>query len=139
MDQELIAYLDQRFRETSQQIEVFREETTSRLDRVEGRLEGVEGGLEGVKEDVRHTQITLEGMRGEIRIVAEGVMGIDERIMALRAEIARDVKRIDNFVHLSHVEMNDRLRPLESWKEQIGQDPVALVREKFGKKPDPPV
>jgi hypothetical protein len=139
MDQELIAYLDQRFRETSQQIEGFREETTSRLDRVEGRLEGVEGGLEGVKEGVRHTQVSLEGMRGDIRLVAEGVMGIDEKIVALRAEIARDVKGIDNFVRLSYSELNDRVRPLESWKEQMGQDPVALVRERFGKKPDPPV
>src|SRR5215208_6245433 len=137
MDQELIAYLDQRFRETSQQIEGFREETTSSLEAVKGRLDGLEEG-------VRYTQITLEGMRGEIRLVAEGIMGLDERLGFLREDMSQKIDEADSFLRLSYADMdrhikesdkffraslaelNARIRPIEGWQERYGRDPVAL-------------
>jgi archaellum component FlaC len=120
MDQELIAYFDERFRESSRQIGELREETVRRFERVD--------------EAIRHTQIMVEGVRSDIQGVAEGVLGLDERIGTLKSDLTREIKEIRNFVHLSHEEMRDRMRPLEEWKNRIGEDPVALVRQKFGRK-----
>lgn len=143
MDQELIAYLDERFSEASQQIEGLRVDMMGRLERVE--------------EAVRHTQVSLEGLHGEVRLVAEGVMGVGERLGFLREDISREAKETDGFLRLSygtmdrHIkdmdqfvrvaisEMNARMRPIEGWQERYGRDPVALIREKYGKKPDPSV
>jgi hypothetical protein len=61
LDQELIAYLDERFRETTQQISSLREETAQRFDRLE--------------EKVRHNGVEIEALRGEIRQVSEVVAG----------------------------------------------------------------
>lgn len=106
--------------ETSRQIGNLRAETMSRFEQVD--------------EAVRHTQVMVEGVRSDLQGVAEGVMGVGEKTEALRSDISREVKDVRNFVHLSHAEMNDRVRPLEEWRNRVGEDPVALVREKFGKK-----
>jgi predicted nuclease with TOPRIM domain len=147
MDQELIAYLDKNFRETARQIEGLREEMIGRFEQVGGRFERVE-------EAIRHNQVSLESLRGEVRLVAEGVMGLDERLGFLREEVSREVKEADSFLRLSYedmdrhikdmdkyvrislLEINSRVRPLEVWRERQGRDPLELIREKFGKKPD---
>jgi hypothetical protein len=58
MDQELIAYLDESFR--------------SLRDDIDRRFEKVD-------EEIRHTQVLVEAGRGDIRMVAEGTYGLDER------------------------------------------------------------
>jgi hypothetical protein len=147
MDQELIAYLDKNFRETSRQIEGLREEMVGRFEQVGSRFERVE-------EAIRHNQVSLESLRGEVRLMAEGVMGLDERLGFLREEVSREIKEADSFLRLSYADMdrhikdmdkyvrislleiNSRVRPLEVWRERQGRDPLELIREKFGKKPD---
>jgi hypothetical protein len=70
MDKDLITYLDGRFRESAQQLASFREETNRSLERVE--------------EGVRHTQVMVEGLRGEVQLLAEGMSAFDEKLVAHR-------------------------------------------------------
>ena len=68
MDQELIAYLDERFRESSRQIKELREETMS-------RFEGVDEATRHTQDGVRHAQVMVEGLRSDLQAVAEGGSG----------------------------------------------------------------
>ena len=76
MDQELITYLDQRFRENAQQIASLREETLLHFERVE--------------EAIRHTRVEVEGLRGEVRLLAEGIASVEERKERDPVEVIRE-------------------------------------------------
>lgn len=114
-DQELIAVMERRFADLAGSIDESRTETRQRFDRlegglgqVEGRLGQVEGGLrrtderldrfetetrqrfDRIDEDLRHTHVRLDSMHGAIRQVAEGVMGVDEKLEAFRADTVRE-------------------------------------------------
>lgn len=94
MDEELRAYLDQRFSEIDQrfssvdqrfdetrlEIHALREETTRRFDWVEGGLGRVEGEIETLKTQVRGAYILIENVQHKIEVVAEGVAGVSERL-----------------------------------------------------------
>ncbi len=72
MDQELIAYFDERFRE-------MRDETARQFEQMGSRLDRVE-------EEVRHTQVMVEGLRSDNRQLAEGIIGFGQRMEDLRGE-----------------------------------------------------
>jgi hypothetical protein len=110
MDQELIAYLDKNFRETSRQIEGLREETIGRLERVE--------------EEVRHNQVSLESLRGEVRLVAEGVANTNERLDSFQSEVARDFSETHKMIRLGYSDLDRRVRVLEARRERPDQDPT---------------
>ena len=135
MDQELIAYLDERFRESSRQIlegilgvvGALRHETMS-------RFEQVDEAIRQNKDEIRHTQIMMESMRSDIQGVAEGVLSTNQRIDALRDELKQDIKEVHQRVIVSYTDMNKRVRSLEEWKRRVGKNPVTPTRKKSGKK-----
>lgn len=130
MDQELIAYFDERFRETSRQIEGLRQETMS-------RFEQVDEAIRHNRDEIRHTQIVVEALRSDVQGVAEGVMGANERIDALREEMKQEVGKVHHLVDLSHKDhrdVNKRVRSLEEWRKRVSEDPVPRLRKKSGKK-----
>lgn len=148
MDQELIAYLDERFRtiderfqrvddrfqrvddrfeETKQQIAALREETNQQFKKVDARFGQLEQSVQG-------TRVLLENMHGELRLVAEGVIGFDDRLQAFRKESAEGSEEALHILRRlpPYVQLEGRIDVLESWRERLGQDPIQLIREKFG-------
>ena|SRR5215217_752150 len=126
MDQELIAYLEsnfaqisERFAKQDEKIESFRKETTRRF----GHLD----------EGVRHTQILVEGLWGDLRLVADGVVGLDERLMAFRKEVAQDIDDVRKLIRPIYSALDQRVRNLEIRKDLQGRDPIDIIRERFGK------
>jgi DNA repair exonuclease SbcCD ATPase subunit len=128
MDQELIAYLDTRFRETSEQIEGLREEFI-------GFREETSRGFERVDSAIRQTHVTIEGLRGEVRLLAEGVMGADEKLQTFRAEVKQEFEDTRSLIRSSYAQVDRRVHALESWRELKERDPLDLIREKYGKPP----
>ena len=156
----LITYLDERFREAAQQRQRFQEETNLRLDRIEGRLDAVEGRLDAVEgrletvesrletvesrlesvesrlerneEATRHTQISVEALRSDIRQVAEGIVGVDEKQAAGRVEDGRKIGEVESFHRSLYSQLDLRVRALEEWRTRKEQDPLAVIRERFG-------
>ncbi|MFY9822708.1 MAG: hypothetical protein WAM82_15080 [Thermoanaerobaculia bacterium] len=104
MDQELIAYLDERFRETSRQIESLREETNQRFERLEERT----------TEGFRHTGMEIEALRGDIRQVAEGVLANNERLDSFRQEVAAEFKDVRASIRAPFENLDGRVRILET-------------------------
>jgi hypothetical protein len=72
MDQELIAYLDKRFAS----IEKNQAEMNRRLEKK-------------VEETGHLTQVTVESLRGDIRLLAEGLMGLSDTMDKRSAEVDR--------------------------------------------------
>lgn len=129
MDQELIAYLETRFSHISQQIESLREETAQRFEQVDQRFEQVDTAI-------RHTHVSIEGLRREVCIVAEGVMGVDERLKPARKDYLQDFEDVRALIRTTYSNLDNRTHALESWRERTERDPIELIRERFGKTPD---
>jgi chromosome segregation ATPase len=117
MDQELIAFLDVCFGETSQQIAGLREE----MGGLRGELRGLRGEFEGfraetgekfdrVNEEIRKAGVLIEGVRHEVQVVAEGVTGANERLDAFRTEAEQEFKDVRSLIHLSYRDLDRRIR-----------------------------
>ena len=125
MDQELKAYLDERF------------------GRIDERFENVETS-------VRHTQILVEGVRSDLRLVAEGVMGFSERLEAFQSENLRrfdEIRALLTPVHqtlfgrIQSVDfdvqnLDRRVKILEGRADRQTGDVIEAIRQKFGKPRD---
>jgi archaellum component FlaC len=114
MDQELIAYLDERFRETSQQIDT---------------------RFEQVRDEIRQTRVEIEGLRGTVRLVAEGVMSVEEKLKPFRQDFEQEFENMRGLIRSSYANLDTRTHSLESWRERKDRDPLDLIRERFGKTP----
>ena len=143
MDPELKAYLDHQFA----RIEERDGRLEGRMGGLEGRVGGLEdrvGGLEdrisglgdrvGALEDaVRQTRVVMEGQRDDIKQVAEGVIGMNERLDSFRDEMALQFDQVRSLISPPYSDLNRRVKTLESWRERTERDPVEMVREMFGK------
>ena len=127
MDQELIAYLDERFRESSRQIAGLREETMS-------RFEQMDEAIRNNKDEIRHTQIVMEALRSDLQGVAEGVISTNQRLEAFREEMKQEVGEVRKILDLSHRDLSKRVRSLEEWRKRVSEDPAPRLRKKSGKK-----
>jgi methyl-accepting chemotaxis protein len=154
MDQELISYFEAHFRESSQQIAAFREETKNRfeqmggridkmggridemggridemggrIDEMGGRITQMETRLDRVEEGVRHNGVQIEGLRDQVQLVAEGYSGIEERLQTLRVDMEAGFKEVRASVRLPFEHLDGRLRVLED---------LSRVRGNLGENP----
>jgi chromosome segregation ATPase len=133
MDQELIAYLDQRFREAAQQIASLRDEMNGRFEQVNGRFEQSDGRFDRLERAIRETQITVEGLRSDVQQVAEGVIGVSERLESTRVEMAKGFDGIEERIAPFYTDLNRRVTFLEGWAERKDQDAIEVIRKTFGR------
>ena len=126
MDQELIAYLDTRFRETNQQVAGLREELVSFREETSQRLERVET-------EVRHAHVKVEDLQGQVRLLAEGVMSSEEKLQAFRTEVKQDFDDTRSLMRSAYAQVDRRVHSLEDWRERKERDPIELIRERYGK------
>ena len=126
MDQELKAYLDERF------------------SRVDERFAGMDERFKQLETEVRHTRVLVEGMHDNIRLLAEATISTGERIDSLREETASSLERIEGSVGLIHeiliprVErLENRVKILEGEAERRNRDVLDVVRERFGPRQAP--
>jgi hypothetical protein len=150
MDQELVAYFDERFREMRedlrQEIHGVREELGQEIHGVREELkqeiqsfrEETGQRFEKVEEEIRHTQILVEAGRGDIRMVAEGTCGLDERLGFFRKEVQQEFDDVRKLIRPVYSSLDQRLRTLEVRKDLQGRDPIEVIKERFGfgKKPE---
>ncbi len=160
MDRELIAYLDEHFREMSQQMEGLRQEsgrlrqeTSQKIDglRVEmsGKIDGLReemsgkigglreemsGKIDGLREENHQTGVLVEGLRSDIQLLAEGMMGQAEKSMARHSELILEIEKVKVSIIPYYQDLNVRMGRLEQWADRQGRDAMELIREKFGKR-----
>jgi uncharacterized protein YdcH (DUF465 family) len=138
MDQELIAYLDRRFGSVDERFESIDQrfvtmdqrlkdlhgEMNTRFDRVDQRFEKVDQRFEKVEETAHLTQIMVEGLRDDVRLTAEGVMGfteildtrsveIDGKLDELKASIGPAYKSLEKKTDSQVTKLSRRVAVLE--------------------------
>ena len=123
MDQELIAYLDKRFGDIDK-----------RFGETEQQIQGLR---QEMKESIRHTQILVEGARGEIRIVAEGFVGQSESLDGFRKEMKQELNDIRQLIRPAYSALDQRLRNLEVHLDLKTIDPIKYIKERIlGRPPE---
>lgn len=100
MDQELIAFLEQRFQGMEAQLQTFREETNQRFDQVDDKI--------------NLARVEIESVRGEIRQVADGVAANTEKLDAFRVEVAKEFAEVRTTSRLQYTDLDRRVRRLEA-------------------------
>ena len=100
MDQELVEYLDRRFNE-------FRNELRNELrNDVRNDLNDLRTDLRaemaaGDAETRRHFDVVAEHLMGKIQLVAEGVIGVDQKVDRLSEEMRAGFQTVDRrILHL---------------------------------------
>ncbi len=110
--QQLIEFLNRRFTEVD-----------ARFDAVDRRFTEVDARLDemATKQELReqqaetrrHFEVVAEGLRSEIRQVAEGVLSVDEKLGRFRQEVQAEFDEIKAMIKFSYAELDRRVRTLE--------------------------
>jgi hypothetical protein len=179
MAQELTVYFDERFREfaqkiveeTTRQIAASREETTRQIaasreetarqfaaSREETSLqiaklrEEMISRFEKGEETARHTEILIEDLRHKLDVVAEGVVGANERLDRYRSEARIEFNQVKGWIEPYFRDLDGRVRNqdgridgvdsrlqvLEKQAERQQGDVYDAIRKMLGKPPLPP-
>jgi hypothetical protein len=68
-----------------------------------------------IRDVKRHADVVAEGLRGEIRLVAEGVAGLDERFtdefVKVRAEMHEQIGDVKTLIRVSYADLDRRVKP----------------------------
>ena len=89
-----------------------------RFDDLKGHFdvvaEGLRSDMQGVK---RHFDVVAEGLRSDIRLVAEGVAGLDEKFtrefVTVREEIRDQIGEVKSLIRVSYGDLDRRVPALE--------------------------
>jgi chromosome segregation ATPase len=133
MDQELVAFLDERLRsfreELSGQIGSLRQEMSSEIGSLR---EEMSQGFDQMRTEIRHTHVEIEAMHGTIRLLAEGIVSTNERLEFFQEKVEHDIQEVRALIRPAYSDLNQRVRGLETWRELKERDPVDIIKEKFG-------
>ena len=137
MDQELIAYLDERFRESARHAESLHQENMQQITglhlETNQRFEKMEERQDRTETEIRRAQVMVEGLRGEIQLVAEGVSGLGEKQRSFRREVAQKFDLVQKSIAPYYRDLDGRLRILEEWAECEGKVSVDVIRQRHRK------
>lgn len=123
MDQELIAYLDGRFREMSQEIQGLRQETSEQMSSLREELGG----------EIRQARVLVEAMRSEIQLLAEGYMGLGDQLKVHQSETLLKFDEVKGSMIPYYQDLNRRITGLEAKASRQDRDILEVFREKYGK------
>ncbi len=111
--------IDSRVDETGAQFQAAAERLDSRVDETRRHLDVIAERFDSRVDEVRrHFDMVAEGMRSDVRVVAEGVSSLSERVDRLehnlREEI-RDTRRdLTALITASYADLDRRVRGFES-------------------------
>lgn len=75
--------------------------------------EAVERLVGELAETRRHFDVISEGLRSDIRQVADGVAGVSSGMQHLRSEVKVEFSELRSLIRLSYAELDRRLQTLE--------------------------
>ena len=142
MDPELRVYLDdlkatleERFAQQDARLE---ERFAQQDSRLEERFARQDERFERIETTVRHTQVLVEALDSEIRLVAEGVAGVSERLEAFQKETAQKFEEVQASFAPYFRNVNGRLERLEDDVPALERRVTVLearASRRVGKKP----
>jgi len=155
VDQELKAYLEGMEARATEREDRLEARLGERMEGLEARLgkrmEGLEAQLgkrmEGLETEGHQTRVLLEGMHDNIRLLAEGVMGVTERLEEHQAVTALGFQEVKEMLSPYYRDLNGRaqrlendvqfldrrLKILEAKADRQTEDVLESIRKKFGR------
>ncbi len=100
--QELVEFIAVRF-----------DRNDNRFDAIDERFDAVDERFAGFDERLRRVEILGEENRHQIQIVAEAVMGVDDKLETFRSEVADGFQNVHELLRGSHLELDRRMTRLE--------------------------
>lgn len=97
--------------ETTQQFAASREETSQQIAKLRGEMVS---RFEKGEETARHTEILIEDLRDKLDVVAEGVMGANERLDRYRNEARIEFNQVKGWIEPYYRELDGRVRNLDN-------------------------
>jgi archaellum component FlaC len=85
-----------------------------RLGGVDQRLGGVDERMDGLDAAIRANGVQIEGLRGLIQKVAEGVAANNERLDAFRTDVNKQFDEMRQLFNTSHSNLHRRVSTLEA-------------------------
>ena len=122
MDHELIAYLDQRFQQIDQ-----------RFERIDRRFEKIDERLDALDTAIRHTNVLVEGLRGDVHLIAEGFVGMNDRFNTFQSEATLVFDQVKGWIEPYYRNLDGRLRVVEGRAERQQGDVLDAVRRMLSK------
>jgi archaellum component FlaC len=112
--------IDQRFDGINQRFDGIDQRfdgTDQRFDGVDQRLNGVDQKFNGVNQRFdelkRHFDVVGESLRGDIRLVTEGLIGAEERSAREFERVRDEIGEVKSLVRISYGELDRRMQALE--------------------------
>lgn len=133
MDQDLIAYLNARFGETSQRIASLREEVSGLRKEFELFRTDTAQRFEKVEEEIHHSNVNYRGLSRIIDLFGEGLAGLEDRLQAFRADMTQEFEQTRGSMRSAYAQVDHRIRSLEVFKARKDRDPLEIIREHYGK------
>jgi len=138
MDQELVAYLEQRFVALDERFAAMDRKMDERFTAIDERFVAMDRKMDQrfdqVNESIHRNQVLLEETRHEVQLVAEGVIGAVEQVQSLRADVERRLLEFQGMI-VQHRRENDiRLSLLEERSGRQGQAALEYIKERYGRK-----
>lgn len=122
MDHELIAYLDQRFQQIDQ-----------RFEQIDRRFEKIDERLDALDTAIRHTNVLVEGLRGDVHLIAEGFVGMNDRFNTFQSEATLVFDQVKGWIEPYYRNLDGRLRVVEGRAERQQGDVLDAVRRMLSK------
>jgi uncharacterized coiled-coil DUF342 family protein len=150
MDQSMMSRLEEHLREITRQIGWVREEMGSLKEELRGELasfkeettqkiEENSGQIEELREEVHLSRILQEQLRSDVTAVAEGVVGMSERLDFHRSELQRTFQEVADLLRPAYKlmgpqyqKLDRRVGVLEERADRVNRDVLQVIRKKFG-------
>jgi hypothetical protein len=133
MDQDLIAYLNARFGETSQRIASLREEISGLRKEFELFRADTAQRFERVEAEVQHAHIKCGGLSRVVDLFGEGMLSLEDRLQVFRSEMKQEFEETRGLMRSAYAQVDHRMCSLEAFKARRDRDPLEVIREHYGK------
>lgn len=120
-----------RFSETTQQISDLREETNRQFERIDARFEKVE-------ETARQTLVLVEGLRHEAHLIAEGYLGLNEKLDRYHSEAKLSFNQVKGWIEPYYTDLGTRVAIIERGRDRVHDDVAKAIHKLLGRPPYQP-
>ncbi len=127
---------DRRFDEVNsrfQEVNARFDEVNARFDEVNSRFEEVNFRFEQVETTCRQTLVLLEGLRHEFYVVAEGYLGVNERLQVQVEKSEVLSSQVQGWIEPYYKELDIRVKAVESRVDRQNMQVFQAVHKVLGK------
>jgi chromosome segregation ATPase len=112
-----------------------------RFDSLERRFESLERRVEHLEATGRQTLVLVEGLRDEVHLIAEGYVGVIERLERYQSTASLSFDQVKDWVEPYFRDVDRRVGILEGRSDRLQGNVMDAIRKLVGRPPlhEPPV